>query len=292
MPLRRSRSWAGVLGQWWGLHVGCRNRQQRKHGGGTANSSATYSTTTNATLTIGGVSGTFSVTTFAAATTTYTGPSATGTGNVTASFTGSGAGCGYTAAQFIPLTGNPAEPRPAGTAPAGVTFPHGLFDFTTSGCTPGSTITMTITWPSTAACRHAVLEVRAPPPMPCRTGISAARRHRRKRGRPSASPMAALGDDDLLANGTIVNQGRTREAVGVVGASVPTLSEWAMMALALLLGFLGMRQAPQRLIRGRGRCSTSNLEHSEPESQFVHRFPADWCISKRTFHCGLSAPRP
>ncbi|MDZ7583787.1 MAG: choice-of-anchor U domain-containing protein, partial [Thiobacillus sp.] len=73
-------------------------------------------------------------------------PAATGTGDITASFTGGGAECGYSVSQFIPLTGHTASP-PAGTAPAGVSFPHGLFDFTTSNCTPGSTITMVITYP-------------------------------------------------------------------------------------------------------------------------------------------------
>ncbi|MDZ7593853.1 MAG: Ig-like domain-containing protein, partial [Thiobacillus sp.] len=110
--------------------------------------SASYSTLTTATLTIGGIAGAFDVTTLAAPAviTSYTAPAATGTGDITASFTGGGAGCGYTVSQFIPLTGHTASP-PAGTAPVGFAFPHGLFDFTTGNCTPGSTITMVITYP-------------------------------------------------------------------------------------------------------------------------------------------------
>jgi hypothetical protein len=50
-----------------------------------------------------------------------------------------------------------------------------------------------------------------------------------------------LGDDDLLANGTIVDQGGPG-VPAVAVTPVPTLSEWAMIALALLLGFVGMRQ--------------------------------------------------
>ncbi len=77
----------------------------------------------------------------------YSGPSPTGGGNITASFTGGGAGCVFSTAQFIPLTGNAASP-PANSAPQGVQFPHGLFDFVTTGCTPGSTLQFTITYPS------------------------------------------------------------------------------------------------------------------------------------------------
>ncbi|WP_440106338.1 beta strand repeat-containing protein [Acidovorax sp. BL-A-41-H1] len=77
----------------------------------------------------------------------FTGPSPTGGGNITASFTGGGAGCVFSSAQFIPLTGNAASP-PANSAPQGVQFPHGLFDFATTGCTPGSTLQFTITYPT------------------------------------------------------------------------------------------------------------------------------------------------
>jgi hypothetical protein len=172
----------------------------------------------------------------------YTAPSATGTGNITASLTGGGAGCAYTTAQFIPVTGNPASP-PAGTAPPGVTFPHGLFDFTTSGCTPGGTITVTITWPSalpagTQYWKYGPTPGDATPhwyvlPVAIAGNVTT-----------FSITDGALGDDDLLANGTIVDQGGPGGSGGAGGAtSVPTLSEWAMIALALLLGFLGMRQA-------------------------------------------------
>jgi uncharacterized repeat protein (TIGR01451 family) len=95
---------------------------------------------------VAGVAGSAWVFAFAPVTTTYTAPSATGTGNITAAFTGGGAGCTYVAPQYIPLTGNAASP-PAGSAPAGVPFPQGLIAFTASGCTPGSVLSFTITYP-------------------------------------------------------------------------------------------------------------------------------------------------
>ena len=53
-----------------------------------------------------------------------------------------------------------------------------------------------------------------------------------------------LGDDDLAANGVIADQG----GPGVPGAPaapmpVPTLSEWAMALLGLLLVATGVRRA-------------------------------------------------
>ena len=55
-----------------------------------------------------------------------------------------------------------------------------------------------------------------------------------------------LGDDDLTANGTIVDQGGPGGGGGGGATSVPTLSEWAMFALVMLLGWLGIKQMGMR----------------------------------------------
>ena len=67
---------------------------------------------------------------------TYTGPSPTGPGNITAAFTGGNAGCAYATSQF-------STPTP----PTGVTMPYGVFNFTTNDCGSGSTLSFTITYP-------------------------------------------------------------------------------------------------------------------------------------------------
>ena len=60
-----------------------------------------------------------------------------------------------------------------------------------------------------------------------------------------------LGDDDLLANGGIVDQGGPGVPGGAGGAtSGPTLSEWAMLLLVILLGGLGIRQVRGARLRG------------------------------------------
>ncbi len=168
---------------------------------------------------------------------TYTAASATGTGNITASFTGGGAGCTYTVSQFIPLSGHAASP-PAGSAPAGVSFPQGLFDFTTGGCTAGSTITLTITYPQALPAGTQYWKYGPTP------GNAVAHWYILPAtivGATATFSIAdgGLGDDDFAANGTIVDQG----GPGVPGGGatgIPTLSEWAMLALAGLVGLSGL----------------------------------------------------
>ncbi|MEO5695254.1 MAG: IPTL-CTERM sorting domain-containing protein [Usitatibacter sp.] len=174
--------------------------------------------------------------------TSYTAPSATGTGNITASFTGGGAACTFNSPAYINVTGDPGSPPP-GSAPAGVTFPHGLFDFDLTGCTPGSTITMTMTYPT---------------PLPTRTywkygptpGNPAAHWYVMPSGGAGNTLTfsitdGGLGDDDLTANGTIVDQGGP--GVGAaVAANVPTMSEWMMIVMAGLMLLFGMQRVSRR----------------------------------------------
>jgi Leucine-rich repeat (LRR) protein len=144
-------------------------------------------------------------------TVTYTGATATGTGNVTATVSGGGAACGFSAAQFVAVA----------TPLAGYTFPHGLFNSTLAGCTVGSTVTFNITYPS---------------PLPAGAQYW-------KYGRVAGNPAAhwysipatlagrytatfsitdgGLGDDDLTANGSIDDPGGPGFATAVVVVTEP-----------------------------------------------------------------------
>lgn len=158
---------------------------------------------------------------------THTGLSAGGTGSITASFSGGGAGCGYTVSNFILLSGG-VQP------PAGVSFPHGLFDFTIGGCTPGATITMTLTYPQ-ALPAGAVYWKYGPTPTdnaPHWYQLPAA-----ISGNTATFSITdgGLGDDDLTANGTIVDQGGPGWGGAGGASSIPTLSEWGLMLLSSLL---------------------------------------------------------
>lgn len=161
-------------------------------------------------------------------TTSYT--AAINTGVITASFTGGGAGCGYSTSNFIPVSGGAGSP-PAGTAPAGVSFPQGLFDFATNGCDAGSTITMVITYP----------QVLPPGTVYWKYGPTPTDHSYHWYQLPAtivgntvtfSITDGGLGDDDLTANGIIVDQG----GPGVPAAtSIPTLSEWGMIILSGLM---------------------------------------------------------
>jgi hypothetical protein len=168
------------------------------------------------------------------------GASATGSGTITASFTGGGDGCTFATTQFIgaPPGSGPVPP----TAPPGVTFPHGMFDFTTSGCSPASTLTFTIVYPTPLPAGTHYWKYGPTPdePTPHWYTLPAT-----ISGNTATFSIAdgGLGDDDLVANGAVVDQGGPGVGGGGGGsaAAIPTLSEWAMILLSMLLLAAGAR---------------------------------------------------
>jgi hypothetical protein len=170
--------------------------------------------------------------------TSFTGLSATGTGTITASFTGGGAGCTFVAPQFI---GAPpgAAPIPPASPSGGVTFPQGLFDFRNTGCTPGSTITLTITYPqSIAGATYWKYGPTAANSTPHWYTLAAT-----ISGNTATLTITdgGLGDDDLAANGTIVDQGGPGvPGPGASAQAIPTLSEWTLALLGLAMMGLAM----------------------------------------------------
>ena len=199
----------------------------------------TYTCSVTATNSAGNsaASATVSVTP-GAVVTTFSGPSPTGTGTISGSFSGGGPTCTFSVARLIPVTGDPASP-PAGSAPAGVTFPEGLLLFTTTGCTPGSVITMTVTYPAALPSGTQYWKYGPTPtdPSPHWYVLPAAI------GANTVTFSIAdggLGDDDLAPNGSIVDQGGPGAGGPVAGPpQVPTLSEWALLGLMALLGWAG-----------------------------------------------------
>jgi hypothetical protein len=138
------------------------------------------------------------------------------------------------------VSGDPASP-PAGSNSA-ITFPHGLFDFTLGGCTPGSTVNFTIVYPAALASGTQYWKYGPEPGtvtphwyvLPANiTGNTVT----------FSITDGGRGDDDLAANGTIVDQGGPGvPAVPLEERQIPTLSQWAMLLLALLLlGFAAPR---------------------------------------------------
>jgi hypothetical protein len=180
---------------------------------------------------------------------TFSGPSATGSGTATVSFSGGGAACAFApagngplqSAFFIPVSGHPKSP-PSGSAPGAVAFPHGLLDFVLLSCTPGSTITFTVVYPAALPAgaqywKYGPTPGNATPHwyvLPATIiGNSAT----------FSIVDGGLGDDDLAANGTVVDQGGPGgPGPGAGIENVPTLSEWALVLLASLMLLGAMRR--------------------------------------------------
>lgn len=172
-----------------------------------------------------------------------TGTTGTGSGIATATvnpaelwgFTASGNGPLDTAG-FISLAGHAKSPTAA--PPAGITFPHGLFDFVLVGGIAGTSATIVITYPSALPTGSVYWKFGPTPDGYNCSGASCNEPHWYQfpaviEGNTATLTISdgGLGDDDLAANGTIVDQG------GPAGGatSIPTLSEWGMILLSCLL---------------------------------------------------------
>ncbi len=157
----------------------------------------------------------------------------TGQGDVTATFNGGGNSCNLTQATFV---GTPATP------PTGYAFPYGLLRFTLGGMCSNSPVTIQITYPTTLptgtkywkygkTSDNATAHWYALPAT--LTGNTAT----------FTLTDGGLGDDDLTVNGSIIDDGGVGvPATDISTTDIPTLSEWALLLLAGLLGLFGMRR--------------------------------------------------
>jgi len=165
-------------------------------------------------------------------------PSPTGTGTVQVQLTsGGGATCAFEHVQLQQTSS--ASPVP----PANVQFPHGLLDFVLAGCNQ-TDVTLTVTYPTALPQGVQYWKPQGGTWAPYTYGGSAA-------GANTATATLVLkdggaGDDDLQANGRIVDPGGAGVLMMAAGpggaAAIPTLSQWGLVLLAALVGWLGMRR--------------------------------------------------
>jgi uncharacterized repeat protein (TIGR01451 family) len=163
----------------------------------------------------------------------FSGAVATGTGAMTAQVSGGGDTCVFNPliTKLIPADGSLAPGN-------SFKLPYGLLDFELVGCDPGSTVTVSTTWPDLK-------------------GVSGYLKH----GRPDSNSNAiwyvpgsmtlsgntityaiqdgGKGDDDLTVNGVIRDPGGP--FTGSFATAIPTLSTWTLALLAALLAMLGVR---------------------------------------------------
>ncbi|MFT3777105.1 MAG: DUF1566 domain-containing protein [Ottowia sp.] len=154
-----------------------------------------------------------------------------------AAVTGGGSTCGFASAGFISAATLPAPP-------AHVTLAADPFDFVLDGCTPGSTVQITITYPQPLPSgaqfwKHG--------PRPGQAAGWYAYPHAAVSGNTVVLTLTdgALGDDDLDAtNGRIVDAGAPAVMAMAAGgvAAIPTLSQWGMLLLSALLGLVALRR--------------------------------------------------
>ena len=192
--------------------------------------SASYGTLSTATLTIGGVSGSFNVTTIPPVV-SYTAPSPTGTGPITASFTGGGPGCSFATAQYTPSS------AVAAALPSGVFFPHGLFDFTTNNCGAGATLTVTILYPSPVPGNAKYYKYGpefggSPIPHWYVVPITIA-------GNQVSFTVTDNGQGDSNAAAGFISDPGGLALFAVAPEGIPTLSGWAMLILGSLMALVG-----------------------------------------------------
>jgi hypothetical protein len=134
---------------------------------------------------------------------------------------------------FIPLTGHPKSPNIA--PPSNLTFPHGLFDIKLISGDPGTSATVTLTYPS------------ALPPGTVWMKFGRTSTNPTRHWYPYAGAMISgntvtltltdggAGDDDLTQNQEIVDPSGPAFAPA---SSIPTLSEWGLLLLTGLMALV------------------------------------------------------
>lgn len=175
----------------------------------------------------------------------YTAPTPTGSstsGSVTTALTGGGASCalgvvGYQSASSVGLA-----------PPAGVSFPSGVVNFTTTGCMVGGTVTITLTYPSALPVgaqfyKYGPATAGAAPTWyvhPATVVGSTVTYSITDGGQGDSNPAAGAitdpgGPGILMAGGAGV-------------AAIPTLGEWARIALAGLIALIALAAFRRRAI--------------------------------------------
>jgi hypothetical protein len=117
-----------------------------------------------------------------------------------------GEGCEFSQAQVIPLGGHPDSP-PTGSAPPGLAFPLGLLDFTVTGCTPGASLTVQVDYSFDLPFNVQYWKYGATSGNPAPHWYAIPHVQLGPRTLRFTIVDGGLGDDDLVANGTIVDAG-------------------------------------------------------------------------------------
>lgn len=158
-------------------------------------------------------------------------------GTVTARVSGGGSGQWvFTRAEFLPVP-------PGGMPPPGVQFLYGLFDFELALGEPGSTATVVLTYPrplppNTVYWKYGRTQADPTPHWytlpPTQAVLSPDRR-----SITLTLTDGGLADDDLQANGVIVDPSGAGYTAENDASAIPALGSWLLAVLSGLLGLAG-----------------------------------------------------
>lgn len=146
--------------------------------------------------------------------------------------------CQFVNSAFVPVASIGVAP------PAGIQIPYDLFQFTATGC--GNSISLSLTYPAALPASASYWKFGPTTGQPAHWyALPAA---------VNGSTLTVVltdggaGDSDLQQNGSIVDPGGVGFAVGADGAPIPTLDEWRLALLVLLMAtILGVvASRPQR----------------------------------------------
>lgn len=150
---------------------------------------------------------------------------------------------------------------PAVSLPAGATFPFGLTNLQLNSGTQGSTATVTVNYTSAVPAGAVYMKYgKSPDGFSC-SGAACLQDHWYQM--PTAQAVFApdrmsvtltitdggVGDDDLTANGVIVDPGGP-VVLGGGTTGVPTLSEWSLIILSGLMAMFGIARVGRRTSAG------------------------------------------
>lgn len=184
------------------------------------------------------------------------GTTASGSADAIIAFTGGGPNCRFQKADWISVRSVAMAPSDYLALTSKYAFPHGLIDFVTTNCTPGATLSFVISFFYSCrdvVCTSALMPINLAPnsvylkygPTPSNPvphwyelpstlaasypsmGISNVIRFTVTDG--------GLGDDDLTANGIIVDQGGP--GVPIIATSIPSTSKSALFMLSGIILF-------------------------------------------------------
>jgi hypothetical protein len=151
----------------------------------------------------------------------------------------------------VQAVGNPSP----GNAPADVNFPYGFFEFTVNGVGIGGCTAVTLYFPKTPSLSTYYKYGRTPDNQTDHwyefmyngtTGAEIIQEATQTRVVLHFCD-GQRGDDDLQANGTIVDQGGPGEQQQEI-TSVPTLNEWGMIAFIGLMGIVSIYYLRRRRV--------------------------------------------